>query len=93
MVLAVGHVHPSGHPKPALRDPSPMEAFGSWDVHLWGFSPARAHNNLLPIRSRARSSLWRAHHVPPNPPPFMSMVCVLSLHSPVARMCGGWRVA
>ena len=33
-VLAVGEVCPSGHPKPAVRDPAPTAAFGPWDVHL-----------------------------------------------------------
>ena len=32
--LAVGQVRPSGHPIPAVRDPSPAAAFGPWDVHL-----------------------------------------------------------
>ena len=33
--LAVGQIRPSGHPKPAVRDPS-TAAFGPWDVHLRG---------------------------------------------------------
>ena len=42
-VLAVGQVRPSGHPKPALRDPSRMATFGPWDVHLRGLFPQLGH--------------------------------------------------
>ena len=39
IILAGGQVRPSGHPKPAVRDPSPTAAFGPWDVHLCGLFP------------------------------------------------------
>ena len=38
---AVGHVRPSGHPKPAVRYLSPAAAGGPWDVHLRGRFPDR----------------------------------------------------
>ena len=44
------------------------------------------HNNLPPVRSRAQSSLWRTHHVPPHPP-LVSAVCVLCVHSLVWHGC------
>ena len=37
--LAVGQVRPSGHPKPAVRNPSPTAAFEPRDVHLQGLFP------------------------------------------------------
>ena len=39
-----------------------------------------ACHNLPPVRSRAQSSFWQAHHVPPHPR-LLSVVCVLCVHS------------
>ena len=57
----------------------PLPNGGFWALgcpRAGSFSPTRAHNNLPPALSRAESSLWRAHHVPPTPL-CMSMVRVL----------------
>ena len=41
--FAVGQVHSSSHPKPALRYLSPTAAGGPWDVHLRVLFPQRGH--------------------------------------------------
>ena len=87
IALTIGQVRPSGHPIPALRDPSLTAAFGPSDVHLQGVFPnggiEKPSTCLFPrpVLLMVSASCAPPHHV------LVSVVCVLCVPSCVCHGC------
>ena len=92
--LAVGQVRPSGHPKPAVWDPSPTAAFRPWDVHLRGSLPAGGHITTFYLFIPALSPPCGERIMHPLPPVYDHGVYIAPPFPCVARVGvvgGGWR--
>ena len=89
---AVGQVHPSGHPKPAVRYLSPTAAYGPWDVHLWSF-PQRGHITTSCLQIPVLSPPFGEHITCPLPFPLRPCcMCCVSFPTRGMHGYGLWRV-